>query len=146
MQLVTSLNNPRRNLVCRLTDLFGRTYTKWSTFELPDVTSLWYFCHLYDCNKVSGRTIFTMCGYYLHRAQITFFPNLISLPALSSDAYQNVTRPHGSTQIWFSFLYRPNDVATITEPYVYPRRHACTDRYSGMSLSLPTGHQIKYYD
>jgi len=39
MQLVTSLNNPRGNLVCRLTDLFGRTYRQRSTFELPEATS-----------------------------------------------------------------------------------------------------------
>jgi hypothetical protein len=119
MQLVTSLNNPRGNLVFRLTDLFGRTYRQRSTFEPPEATSLWYFCHLCDCDKVSAWTIFTTCGYYLHRAQTTFLPNLINLPVLSSDAYQNITRPHGSTQIWFSILYWPNDVATITESHVY---------------------------
>jgi hypothetical protein len=73
MQLVTSLNNPRGNLACGLTDLFGRAYAQRSTFELPEATSFWYFCHLCGCDKVSGRTIFTMCGYYLHRAQTTFF-------------------------------------------------------------------------
>jgi len=104
--------------VCRLTDLFGRTYKQRSTFVLPEVTSLRYFCHLCDCDKVSARTIFTTCRYYLHRSQTTFFFQT-SLTCQPYHHTKNITPPHGSTQIWFSIFYGPNDLATITESFMY---------------------------
>jgi hypothetical protein len=62
-----------RELLVWPSKLFGRVYTQRSTFKLSVATPVWYFCHLCDSNKVSGGTIFTTCGYYLHRAQTTAF-------------------------------------------------------------------------
>ena len=55
-----------------------------------------------------------MCGYYLHRAQITFFQTSLAWqPCHQTPA--KMLHDHTAAHK----LYGPNDVATITESYVY---------------------------